>query len=55
LEDGGAVVSAHGGGEARGNGSGFVSAPTHTEGVRRKGDRVRGERRLHGILEDLTA
>jgi hypothetical protein len=55
LEDGGAVVSARGGGGARGNGSGFVSAQTHTEGGRRKGDRVRGERRLRGVLEDLVA
>jgi hypothetical protein len=49
------VVSARGSGRARGNGSGFVSALTHTEGGKRKGDRVRGERRLRGILEDLTA
>jgi hypothetical protein len=49
------MVSAHGGGGARCNGSSFVSALMHTEGGRRKGDRVRGERRLRGILEDLVA
>jgi hypothetical protein len=55
LEDGGAVVSARGVDGAHGNGSGFVSALTHTEGGRRKGDRVRGEHRLRGVLEDLVA
>jgi hypothetical protein len=54
LEDGGEVVSAHGGGRAHGNGSGFVSTLMHIERGRRKGDRVRGERRLCGVLEDLA-
>jgi hypothetical protein len=49
------VVSAHGGGGAHNNGNGFISALTHIEGGRRKGDRVRGERQLHGVLEDLVA
>jgi hypothetical protein len=55
MADGGAMVSVHDGGGARGTAAARFFCSACTEGGRRKGDGVRGERRLRGVLEYLAA